>query len=67
MGFNNIVMIWMLDGKNIVYCNCISDGFDGKLWSILKNGGMFEVILLFEGGFCSYFFDGKKLVYNWVM
>ena len=53
--------------KNIVYRNRISDGFDGKLWSISKNGGMSEVIPLPEGGFCSYSPDGKKLAYNRVM
>ena len=53
-------MTWTPDGKNIVYRNRISDGFDGKLWSISKNGGMSEVIPLPEGGFCSYSPDGKK-------
>ena len=67
MGPNNIVMTWTPDGKNIVYRNRISDGFDGKLWSISKNGGMPEVIPLPEGGFCSYSPDGKKLAYNRVM
>lgn len=67
MGPNNIVMTWTPDGKNIVYRNRISDGFDGKLWSISKNGGMSEVIPLPEGGFCSYSPDGKKLAYNRVM
>ena len=47
-------------GKNIVYRNRISDGFDGKLWSISKNGGMSEVIPLPEGGFCSYSPRWKK-------
>ena len=67
MGPNNIVMTWTPEGKNIVYRNRISDGFDGKLWSISKNGGMSEVIPLPEGGFCSYSPDGKKLAYNRVM
>ncbi len=49
-----IIMTWTPDGKNIIYRNRISDGFDGKLWSISKNGGMSEVIPLPEGGFCSY-------------
>ena len=53
MGPNNIVMTWTPDGKNIVYRNRISDGFDGKLWSISKNGGMSEVIPLPEGGFAA--------------
>lgn len=53
MGPNNIVMTWTPDGKNIVYRNRISDGFDGKLWSISKNGGMPEVIPLPEGGFAA--------------
>lgn len=30
MGPNNIVMTWSPDGKNIVYRNRISDGFDGN-------------------------------------
>ena len=37
MGPNNIVMTCTPDGKNIVYRNRISDGFDGKLWSISKD------------------------------
>ena len=67
MGPNNIVLTWSPDGKHIVYRNRISDGFDGKLWTISKEGGMSEVIPLPEGGFCSYSPDGKKLAYNRVM
>lgn len=67
MGPNNIVMAWSPDGKKIVYRNRISDGFDGKLWSISKDGGMSEAVPLPEGGFCSYSPDGKKLAYNRVM
>lgn len=67
MGPNNIVMAWSPDGKNIVYRNRISDGFDGKLWTISTEGGMSQVIPLPEGGFCSYSPDGKKLAYNRVM
>lgn len=67
MGPNNIVMAWSPDGKNIVYRNRISDGFDGKLWTVSKEGGMSQVIPLPEGGFCSYSPDGKKLAYNRVM
>lgn len=67
MGPNNIVMAWSPDGKNIVYRNRISDGFDGKLWTISREGGMSQVIPLPEGGFCSYSPDGKKLAYNRVM
>ena len=62
MGPNNIVMTWTPDGKNIVYRNRISDGFDGKLWSISKNGGMSEVIPLPEGGFCSYSPDVENVL-----
>ncbi|MGP1476220.1 MAG: S41 family peptidase [Phocaeicola sp.] len=67
MGPNNIVMNWTPDGKNIVYRNRIGDGFEGKLWTISKEGGMSEQIPLPEGGFCSYSPDGKKLAYNRVM
>lgn len=53
--------------KNIVYRNRINDSFDGKLWTISKDGGMSQLIPLPEGGFCSYSPDGKKLAYNRVM
>ena len=67
MGPNNIVMTWTPDGKDIVYRNRISEGFDGKLWTISKDGGMSQAIPLPEGGFCSYSPDGKQLAYNRVM
>ena len=67
MGPNNITMTWTPDGKGVIYRNRISDGFDGKLWTISKDGGMSEQIPLPEGGFCSYSPDGKKLAYNRVM
>lgn len=67
MGPNNMVLTWTPDGKSVVYRNRISDGFDGKLWTISKDGGMSEQIPLPEGGFCSYSPDGKKLAYNRVM
>ena len=67
MGPNNIVMTWTRDGKGIVYRNRINDGFQGKLWTINKEGGMPEAIPLPEGGFCSYSPDGKKMAYNRVM
>ena len=67
MGPNNIVMTWTKDGKGIVYRNRINDSFQGKLWTIQKEGGMPEAMPLPEGGFCSYSPDGKKLAYNRVM
>ncbi|MDR0844865.1 MAG: PDZ domain-containing protein [Tannerella sp.] len=67
MGPNNIVMTWSVDGKNIIYRNRISSGFDGRLFSVNKEGGLSEQIPLPEGGFCSYSPDGKKLAYNRVM
>ena len=67
MGPNNIVMTWTKDGKGIVYRNRINDSFQGKLWTVSKEGGMPEVMPLPEGGFCSYSPDGKKLAYNRVM
>lgn len=67
MGPNNIVMTWSPDGKRIVYRNRISDGFDGKLWTISPQGGMPEEIPLPEGGFCSFSPDGKRMAYNRVM
>ena len=59
MGPNNIVMTWTRDGKGIVYRNRINDSFQGKLWTVNKEGGMPEVMPLPEGGFCSYSPDGK--------
>lgn len=67
MGPNNIVMAWTADGKNIVYRNRISSGFDGQLYTVAKEGGLSAQIPLPEGGFCSYSPDGKKLAYNRVM
>ncbi len=67
MGPNNMVLTWTPDGKKIVYRNRISDGFEGKLWTISPEGGMSEVMPLPEGGFCSFSPDGKKMAYNRVM
>ena len=67
MGPNNIVITWTTDGKQIVYRNRISSGFDGKLKLVSKEGSLSESIPLPEGGFCSYSPDGKKLAYNRVM
>ena len=67
MGPNNIVMTWTPDGSSIVYRNRISDGFDGKLYTVSPAGGLSKVIPLPEGGFCSYSPDGKRLAYNRVM
>lgn len=64
MGPNNVTMAWTPDGKQILYRNRISDGFDGRLWAVSKDGGMPEVLPLPEGGFCCYSPDGKKLAYN---
>lgn len=67
MGPNNIVMGWTADGQKIIYRNRIGSGFEGRLYTIDKTGGMPEVIPLPEGGFCSYSPDGKLLAYNRVM
>lgn len=67
MGPNNIVLAWTPDGSRIVYRNRISSGFDGRLYTVDKEGGLSEPIPLPEGGFCSYSPDGKKLAYNRVM
>lgn len=67
MGPNNIVMTWTPDGKNVVFRNRISDGFEGHLWSVPADGAMPSRLPLMEGGFCSYSPDGKKLAYNRVM
>lgn len=67
MGPNNMVMTWTPDGKKVVYRNRISESFDGKLWTISKDGGMPELIPLPEGGWCSYSPDGSKMAYNRVM
>ncbi len=67
MGPNNIVTAWTADGKKIVYRNRISSGFNGKLYTVAKEGRLSEVIPLPEGGFCSFSPDGKRLPYNRVM
>ena len=67
MGPNNIVMGWTPDGQQIVYRNRISEGFEGKLYTVAKEGGVSTVIPLPEGGFCSFSPDGKSLAYNRVM
>ncbi len=67
MGPNNIVTAWTADGEKIVYRNRISPGFNGKLYTVAKEGGLSEVIPLPEGGFCSFSPDGKRLAYNRVM
>ena len=67
MGPNNMVLTWTPDGKQVVYRNRIGDGFEGKLWTVAKEGGMSRLIPLPEGGFCSYSPDGKLLAYNRVM
>ncbi len=67
MGPNNIVLTWTPNGKNILYRNRISTGFDGKLMLVGKEGGLSEKLPLPEGGFSSYSPDGKKLAYNRVM
>jgi tricorn protease len=67
MGPNNIVIGWTTDGHRIIYRNRISSGFDGRLFTVNKDGGLSEQIPLPEGGFCSYSPDGKQLAYNRVM
>ncbi len=67
MGPNNIVMTWHPDGQRIVYRNRISSGFDGRLYTVDREGGLSTAIPLPEGGFCSYSPDGSKLAYNRVM
>jgi tricorn protease len=67
MGPNNIVMTWTPDGKNIVYRNRIGSGFEGRLYTVNKEGGLPGAIPLPEGGFCSYSPDGKQFAYNRVM
>ena len=67
MGPNNIVMAWTPDGKSIVYRNRISSGFEGKLHTVSKEGGLSQAMPLPEGGFCSYSPDGKEMAYNRVM
>ncbi|MDR1556993.1 MAG: PDZ domain-containing protein [Tannerellaceae bacterium] len=67
MGPNNIVMTWTPDGNGIVYRNRISSSFDGRLYTVNKEGGLPEPVSLPEGGFCSYSPDGKRLAYNRVM
>jgi len=67
MGPNNMVMCWTANGKQIVYRNRISSGFDGRLFTVGKEGGLSEQIPLPEGGFCCYSPDGKQLAYNRVM
>jgi tricorn protease len=67
MGPNNIVMTWTPDSRRILYRNRISGGFDGRLYTVDREGGLSEPLPLPEGGFCSYSPDGKRLAYNRVM
>ncbi|MDR1357290.1 MAG: PDZ domain-containing protein [Tannerellaceae bacterium] len=67
MGPNNIVMTWTPDGNRIVYRNRIGSGFEGRLHTVGKGGGLSESIPLPEGGFCSYSPDGRRMAYNRVM
>jgi tricorn protease len=67
MGPNNIVMTWTPDGNSIVYRNRIGSGFEGRLHTVNRAGGLSDAIPLPEGGFCSYSPDGKRLAYNRVM
>ena len=67
MGPNNIVTGWTPNGEQIVYRNRISSGFEGKLYTVSKEGGLSQSIPLPEGGFNSYSPDGKQLAYNRVM
>lgn len=67
MGPNNIVMGWTVDGNAIIFRNRISSGFEGRLFTVNKAGGLSEQIPLPEGGFCCYSPDGKQLAYNRVM
>jgi tricorn protease len=67
MGPNNIVMTWTPDGENIVYRNRIGTGFEARLYTVNKEGGLPEAVPLPEGGFCSYSPDGKQFAYNRVM
>ena len=62
MGPNNIVMGWTTDGQRIIYRNRIGSGFEGRLLTVDKEGGLSAPIPLPEGGFCSYSPDGKRLV-----
>ena len=64
MGPNNIVMTWTPNGEGVVYRNRISDGFDGRLWTVPLSDGMPQALPLPEGGFCSYAPDGKRMAYN---
>ncbi|MGM9760416.1 MAG: protease, partial [Parabacteroides sp.] len=67
MGPNNIVMGWTPDGQRIIYRNRMGSGFEGRLYTVEKEGGLSDPIPLPEGGFCSYSPDGKRLAYNRVM
>ncbi|MDR1103185.1 MAG: PDZ domain-containing protein [Tannerella sp.] len=67
MGPNNIVMTWTPDSRRILYRNRIGSGFDGRLYTVDREGGLSEPVPLPEGGFCSYSPDGKRLAYNCVM
>jgi tricorn protease len=66
MGPNNIVMTWTPDGKNIIYrSRCYSfNSFRGQLFSVPSVGGLPSEIPLYNGGFCTYSPDGKKLAFN---
>ncbi len=66
MGPNNIVMTWTPDGNNIIYrSRCYSfNSFRGQLFSVPSGGGLPSEIPLYNGGFCSFSPDGRKLAFN---
>jgi len=66
MGPNNIVMAWSPDSKSIIYRSrrFAFNAFRGQLFNVSKDGGMSTEIPLYNGGFCSYSPDGKKLAFN---
>ena len=66
MGFQNEVITWTPDSKQIVYLTRRDtfNGWFGRLYKVSVDGGLPEPLPLDKGGLTSYSQDGSKIAYN---